>query len=77
MTSESRPSQIISEFASGGLKNYVYRVLDTVTRDSQTVCKIKDITLNYNALKLVNFEVIRDMILRGNTGDEPTVTRAS
>jgi len=34
----------------------------------KTVCKVRGITLNYNASKLVNFESIRDMILR--TGDD-------
>ena len=48
-------------------------VLDTVTGDSQTVCKVTGITLNYNASKLVNFEVIRDIILRGKKGDESYV----
>jgi len=48
-------------------------VLDTVTGDSQTIFKLRGITLNYNASKLVNFEVIRDIILKGNKGDEPTV----
>jgi len=37
------------------------------------VCKVRDITLNYTALKMVNFDVIRDMILKGNKGDEPSV----
>jgi len=35
------------------------------------VRKVRGITLNYNASKMVNFEVIRDMILRGNKGNEP------
>jgi len=39
----------------------------------KTVCKVRDITLNYTALKMVNFDVIRDMILKGNKGDEPSV----
>jgi len=65
MTTELRSTQIISEFAIGGPKNYAYRVVDTVTGDSQTVCKVRGITLNYNATKLVNFEINRDMIFRG------------
>ena len=73
MTSELRASESISEFTCGGPKNYAYRVVDTVTGASQTVCKVRGITLNYSALKLVNFDVIRDMILKGNTGDEPPV----
>jgi len=35
------------------------------------VCKVRGITLNYNASKLVNFERIKDMILR--SVDEPSV----
>jgi len=69
MTSELRPSQIISEFVCGGPKIYANRVIDTGTGDSETVCKVSGITLNYNASKLVNFDVIREMILRGNKGD--------
>jgi len=57
----------------GGPKYYAYRVLDTRTRDSQIVCKIRGLTLNYKALKFLNFVAIRDMILRGNNGEEDTV----
>ena len=48
-------------------------MLDTETSDSRAkaVCKGRGIILNYNATRMVNFEVIRDMILRG-TGDETT-----
>jgi len=37
--------------------------MDTVTGRSDTDCKASGITLNYNAKHLVNFEVIRDIIL--------------
>jgi len=71
IASELRDSQTISEFVSGGPKNYLCRVLDTVTGTvEKTVCKVRGIYLNYNASGMVNFEVIRDMILRGNKGDE-------
>jgi len=59
-------SESISEFTCGGPKNYAYRVFDTVTGASRTVCKVSGITLNYSASKLVNFNVIRDMILKGD-----------
>ena len=39
----------------------------------QTVCKVRGITLNYSISQLVNFDVIRDMILktgRTTTGDD-------
>ena len=70
MTSELRPSESISVFTCGGPKNYAYRMVDTVTGASRNVCKVRGITLNYSALKLVNFDGIRDMILKG---DEPPV----
>ena len=62
MTSELKPGQYIAEFVSGGSKNYAYRMLDAQER-SETVCKVRGITLNYTASQLVNFDVIRDMIL--------------
>jgi len=67
MTSEMRPSESISEFVSGGPKNYAYNIV-TEGEEVKTVCKARGITLNYNASKLVNFESIREMILR--TGDD-------
>ena len=67
MSSELRPSESISEFVSGGPKNYAYKIV-TEGGEVKTVCKVRGITLNYNASKLVNFESIRDMILR--TGDD-------
>ena len=39
----------------------------------KTECKLRGINLNYNASKLVNCDDIRNMILRGNKGDEPTL----
>jgi len=47
---------------SAGPKNYAYKIMDN-KNDSKTVCKFRGITLNYNASQLVNFVVIRDMIL--------------
>ena len=37
-----------------------------------TVCKVHSITLNYSAIHLINFDVIRDIVL--GTSAEPTVT---
>ena len=42
-----------------------------MTGASRNVCKLRGITLNYSAWKLVNFNVISDMILKG---DERSVT---
>jgi len=68
-----RPTDYVSEFLSGRPKNYAYKIIDTVTGRMDTVRKVRCITLNYNAKQLVNFEVIRDMILRTD-GSEHTVT---
>ena len=48
---------------SGGPKNFSYKVVDTSTGERKHVCKVRGITLNCNASPLVNFDVIRDMIL--------------
>jgi len=66
MTSELKTYEIISEFVSGGPKNYAYKTLNSVTRAEKTVCKVRGITLNYKDSQLVNFERIKDMILKGN-----------
>ena len=63
MTSELQPTEYVSVFVSGGPKNYAYMVNDTVTGRAATVCKVWGITLNYNAKHLVNFDVIKAMIL--------------
>ena len=53
MQSEIKPSEFIVEFASGGQKNYAYRL---ITKEGEkTLCKVRGITLNYHASKLVNF----------------------
>jgi hypothetical protein len=61
MTSELKLSESIVDYVSGGPKNYAYRVMDTVTGRPKTVCK--GITLNYNTLQTVNFDVMKGMIL--------------
>ena len=67
MTNELQPGEYIDEFVSGGPKNYAYRVVNRTdsTKTSKTVCKVRGITLNYSTSQLVNFDVIRDMILNG------------
>jgi len=72
MTSELRTKEYVSEFVSDGPKNYAYKVIDTVKGHATTVCKVRGIILNYNSKQLVNFDVIRDMIVW--TSAEPTVT---
>jgi hypothetical protein len=67
MTSELKPSEYIEEFVSGGPKNYAYKIVNSATNQRKTVCEVRGITLNYNASHLVNFDAIRDMILKKKT----------
>jgi hypothetical protein len=73
MTSELKQGFHIDEFVSGGPKNYAYRTIKPATGEHDTVCKVRGITLNYSASRLVNFGVMRDMILGGNESDRVTV----
>ena len=65
MTSELKGSEFISEFISGGPKNYAYKLCDLVTGGEKSVCKVREITLNYSTSQLVNFDTIKYMILKG------------
>ena len=49
----------------------VYKTYNSATGESKTVYKVRDITLNYSASQLVNFEKIKNMIL--NKKDDETV----
>jgi len=73
MTSELKPGEFISEFVSGGPKNYVYKSINSVTGEEITVCKVRGITLNYSASQLVNFKSFKRLILRGDETDTVTV----
>jgi hypothetical protein len=64
MTSELKPRQSISEFVAASPKNYAYKTVHSLTCHCKTVCKVRGITLNYNVLLLLNFDRIRDMILK-------------
>jgi hypothetical protein len=72
MQNELESEEYIEEFVSGGPKNYAYTVVSS-TKPAKTVCKVRGITLNYNASKLVNFDVIRKMVLNGGPRDVVTV----
>ena len=48
----------ITTFVSGGPKNYAYEL-----SSGKTCCKIRGITLNYQTLETVNYDVMRDMIV--------------
>lgn len=56
------PGHFITCFVSGGPKNYAYQL-----EDGTTTCKVKGFTLNYaNNLRL-NFEVMKNLLLRDDS----------
>ena len=65
LTSELKPEFDIEGFMIGGPKNYVYRIVDPIRGNRETVCKVRGITLNYSASQTVNFDVIKALVLRG------------
>jgi len=54
----------ITEFVSGGPKNYAFKAWSTHKQDFVTVCKVKGICHNYTAAGLVNFDSMKEMVLR-------------
>ena len=64
---EYSPNSFIEEFVSGGPKNYAFSVYSPSTVKRTTKYKVKGITLNYENSKVVNFTILKDMILE-NTG---------
>jgi hypothetical protein len=72
MSSELAPGHHIREFVCAGPKKYAYMTVDPATSEQRTVCKVRGITLNYSASQLVNFESIKNMVLK--RGNEETLT---
>jgi hypothetical protein len=72
-TDELKSGEYISEFVSAGPKNYAYEICERGSGNVQTVCKLRGFTVNYNASRLVNFDVIKNMTLNGGHGDTVTV----
>ena len=52
------PSDYITEFVSGGAKNYGYR-----TKHGKTDCKVRGFTLNVRGKEVLNFETMKKNIL--------------
>jgi len=73
MTSQLQENVYISEFVSGGPKNYAYKLCNTVTGEVKTVCNLRSITLNYKASQIVNFDTIKDFVLNGRSNSTVTV----
>ena len=57
----------ISEFVSGGPKNYAYRVRSTVKQDyDKYVCKVRGITINSSNDDIVSFQSLKAMVVDGS-----------
>ncbi|XP_062621649.1 uncharacterized protein LOC134283217 [Saccostrea cucullata] len=69
LTNEIKPQDgFITEFVSGGPKNYAYRTLS-----GREECKVRGFTLNWKNSKLINFDAIKSMICTGQN-DSVTIT---
>ena len=73
MTPELKTDFHLEYFVNGGPKNYAYRIVDHVTANHETACKVRGITLNYSASQAVNFYVMKAMILIGDDTEAVTV----
>lgn len=61
----------ITEFVSGGPKTYAYKILSTKTGQSETVCKVKGLTLNLRTASMVNFVSLKRMVVVDRGESEP------
>lgn len=60
----------ISEFVSGGPKNYAYKIWSTQQQKEKVVCKVKGFSLNYEVSKQINFDSIKNMVINDDPEDE-------
>ncbi|XP_063934061.1 uncharacterized protein LOC135145859 [Zophobas morio] len=65
----------ISEFVSGGPKNYCYKFWSCKDQSYKTVCKVKGITLNYETCKILNFNKMKDMICNREDDEDDEILR--
>lgn len=65
LTSELQPGQHISEFVSGGAKNYSCKVINSETREHvENITKVQGLSVKkLSAKKVVNHEVMVDLVL--------------
>jgi hypothetical protein len=66
------PDNRIIEFATGGPKNYAYKIARPDNDGNTTICKVRGITLNYKNSLTINFDTIKDMVVN-NRYDVKTV----
>ena len=71
LTDELDSGDYITTFISGGPKNYAY-----ITNNGKTETKIRGITLNYDATKKINMDVMRHLVdshVNGHNEEKVTV----
>jgi hypothetical protein len=66
LTSELQPGEHIVEFASSAAKSYVFK-----TNTGRKECRLKGFSLNYRNSLLINFDVMRDMVLNQKIQENP------
>ena len=69
----TKANECISEYVSGGPKNYAYKQCNSVTGEAKTDCKVRGITFNYKASQLASFETIKFLVLYGRLNSTVTV----
>ena len=69
MTDELKPGQYITEFVSGGPKNYAYK-----TNTGDETCKVRGFTLNYTNSQLINFDSVKEIVTDPKARPEITIT---
>ena len=57
LTNELPEDQYITQFVSGGPKNYSY-----ITNKGETVCKVRGFTLNHKNALHINFDAMKDIV---------------
>nr|XP_022305881.1 uncharacterized protein LOC111112600 [Crassostrea virginica] len=72
LTSELEPSEYITEFVSGGPKNYAYR-----TSRGKEVCKIRGFSLNYMNSQKLNFPAMLELVTGPRHGEENEPTESN
>lgn len=64
MTDELGEGTVIKSFVSGGPKFYGYRTHTAATGEVTECCKVKGISLNFNNSLKINYNSIRDMLIK-------------
>ena len=59
MTSELNEDDYITKFVSGSAKNYGY-----LTKQGKSCCKVRQFTLNYRGSWYLNYEVMKQNVLK-------------